>query len=642
MGIVRNLLVRVGVDLSDMQKKLKAAQKSFKNLSKDLNQIGQGMTKSLTVPIVAVTSAFAMMGLKAAKAADDLADMSLVTNIGVEDLQAYAFAGDILGTNLDTITGAQTKLTRAIAEAHGGNKEAIKNFETLGVKIYDASGNLRTADEIFWDVIDALGKIEDPVLRDALAMELMGKSAQELNPIIAAGSDKFKELMERAKELGIVMGEDQVNNLASLNDAWATLQAQFAAIGNVIMAALAPALLEIVNAVSDKLPAITQGLVDLVNGFLGLDPGIQGFILGAIGLLAALGPVLMILGAVAGAISGVIGWVAGIVGAFSAFGAGTGTLGAILTAVFGSVGGVILATVAIIAGLILIFNQLWNTNEEFRNKVTEIWNNIKAVVTPIIQTIWDFIKLAWTEISKLVKDNMGTIREIVKTVWGIVVEIFKVQLNLISSTVKVVIAALKSYWENWGFVFKSIIDGIWTAVKGIFTGALKIIEGLLKIALGVITGDWNKAWEGVGKVWDGIWDAIIGVVEGATKIIYGIVGGIIDKVASAIEAVKSLIGLNSEASKNQPTVTNDGGGSLQSGLKAGIPKLANGGILTRPTLNIAGEAGPEAVIPLSKLDSMIGSGSKETIVQVILDGRVVQEFVDNGLGVKSLSFGGAY
>lgn len=641
MGIVRNLLVRVGVDLSDMQKKLKQAQKSFKNLSKDLNQIGEGMTKNLTVPIVAATAAFATMGLRAAKAADDLADMSLVTNIGVEDLQAYAYAGDILGTNLDTITGAQTKLTRAIAEAHGGNKEAIKNFETLGVKIYDASGNLRTADEIFWDVIDALGKIEDPVLRDALAMELMGKSAQELNPIIAAGSDKFKELMQTAKDLGLVMGEDQVNNLAELNDAWATLQAQFAAVGNVIAAALAPALLEIVEGVSAKLPGLTQGLLNLVNGFLALDPGVQAFILGAVALLAALGPLLLILGQIAAAISVVIGWVAGIVAAFTAFGAGTGTLGVILTAVFGSVGGVIVATIAVIAALILIFKHLWETNEQFRTAVIEIWTAINEFLTPILQGIWDFVVLVWTEISTLITNNMGTIKGIIETVWGLIVLVFKTQLNLVMSTVKVIIAMLKSYWENWGFVFKSVVEGVWTAIKGIFTGALKVIEGILKIALGVLTGDWNKAWEGVKLVWDGIWDAIIGVVEGATKTIYGIVGGIIDKVKGAIETVKEFLGLNKEAA-NTPTVTSDGGGSLQSGLKSGIPKLANGGILTRPTLAIAGEAGPEAVIPLSKLDSMIGSGSKETTVQVILDGRVVQEFVDNGLGVKSLSFGGAY
>jgi hypothetical protein len=80
-----------------MQKKLKQAQKSFKNLGKDLNNIGEGLTKKLTVPIVAATSALAMMGLRAAKAAADMDDLAMVTNIGVEDLQAYAYAGEMLG-----------------------------------------------------------------------------------------------------------------------------------------------------------------------------------------------------------------------------------------------------------------------------------------------------------------------------------------------------------------------------------------------------------------------------------------------------------------------------------------------------------------------------------------------------------------
>lgn len=640
MGIVRNLLVRVGADLSDLQKKLKQAQKMFKNLGKDLNKIGESMTKKMTVPIVAVGTAFAMMGLKAAKAADDLADLSMVTNIGVEDLQAYAYVGDILGTDLDTITGAQTKLTRAIAEAHGGNKDAIQAFQDLGVQIYDTDGKLRSADEIFWDVLDALGKIEDPVLRDATAMELMGKSAQDLNPLIAAGSEEIKKYMDRAKELGIIMSEDQVMALAELNDSWSTLKTQFEAVGNMIMATLAPALQNLIDNISDKLPAATQYITDMVKAFLELDPSTQTFILSAIGLLAALGPIILVFGKIAAGISAVIGWVSGIIAAWGALGAGTGTLGGILTAVFGSIGGVVVAVIAIIAALILIFKHLWDTNEEFKAGVIAIWEAIKAAVLPIIQSIWDFLVLVFTEVSTFIMANMGTIQEIFTTAWLIIQEIFKLALQAIIDNMTPVIEFLKKLWKDWGDTIVGFFKLTWENIKVVIETALGIISGVLKIGLGILKGDWETVWEGIKQVFKSIWDGIVGIVENSWKAITGIVDGIVNKVKDAINWVKELIGLNSSATGSMSNA--QGTGALQSGIKAGIPKLADGGILTSPTLAIAGEAGPEAVIPLSKLDSMIGSGDKGTVVQVILDGRVVQEFVDNGLGNKSLAFGGAY
>lgn len=640
MGIVRNLLVRVGADLTDLQKKLKQAQKMFKNLGKDLNKIGESMTKKITVPIVAVGAAFATMGLKAAKAADDLADLSMVTNIGVEDLQAYAYVGDILGTDLETITGAQTKLTRSIAEAHAGNKDAIQSFQELGVSIYDAEGNLRTADDVFWDVLDALGKIEDPVLRDALAMQLMGKSAQDLNPLIKAGSEEIQKYMDKAKELGLVMSEDQVAALANLNDSWSTLKFQFGAVGNVIAATLAPALQDLIDNVSAKLPEVTQNLTDMVNAFLELDPSTQAFILSAIGLLAALGPIILVLGKVAAGISAVIGWVGGIIAAFSTAGGATVTLGGILTAVFGSVGGVVVAVIAIIAGLILIFKHLWDTNEEFRAGVIAIWEAIKAAVIPIIQAIWDFLVLVFNEISTFIFENMGTIQEIFTTAWLIIQELFRIALQAIVDTVKPIIELLKNLWKNWGDTIIGFFRLTWDVIKNIVETALGVISGILKVGLGILTLDWDKSWEGIKQIFGSLWDGMVGIVENSWKAITGIVDGIVNKVKDAINWVKELIGLNSSASGSM--ANSKGTGALQSGIKAGIPKLADGGILTAPTLAIAGEAGPEAVIPLSKLETMIGSGSKGNIVQVILDGRVVQEYVDNGLGNKSLAFGGAY
>ena len=95
---------------------------------------------------------------------------------------------DLVDTSLGTMTGSMTKLTRAMQKARGGNKDAVATFEQLGVQVTNADGSLRDSTDVFFDIIDALGAMEEGTERDALAMDIFGKSAQELNPLIAAGS----------------------------------------------------------------------------------------------------------------------------------------------------------------------------------------------------------------------------------------------------------------------------------------------------------------------------------------------------------------------------------------------------------------------------------------------------------------------
>ena len=98
-------------------------------------------------------------------------------------------------------------------------------FNTLGVKTVDSNGNLRDSQAVFDDVIDALGKIENPVERDALAMQIFGKSAQELNPLIKAGSDELARLAQEAHDVGAVMDEETVAGLEAFDDTVASIQA---------------------------------------------------------------------------------------------------------------------------------------------------------------------------------------------------------------------------------------------------------------------------------------------------------------------------------------------------------------------------------------------------------------------------------
>ena len=151
--------------------------------------------------------------------ADELEKMSSVTGRSVEELQALQYVGDDLGVSLDTITSAQKKLTKSMDGAKDGTEANVEAFEKLGVEYKNADGSLRNVNTVMGEAFDALGKVGNETERDALAMELFGKSATDLNPLIKAGSQALADLSNEAKNTNAIMSEDAVKALDAAGDA---------------------------------------------------------------------------------------------------------------------------------------------------------------------------------------------------------------------------------------------------------------------------------------------------------------------------------------------------------------------------------------------------------------------------------------
>lgn len=150
--------------------------------------------------------------------ADELMTMSSTTGLATDTLQELNYASELLDVDTQTVTGSMTKLLRTMSSADGGSASAQEAFENLGISIYDVDGNLRSTEDVFWDAIDALGQFENETERDAASMELFGKSARELNPLIEAGSGAFEALAEEAHEVGYVMSGDTLDAFGAFDD----------------------------------------------------------------------------------------------------------------------------------------------------------------------------------------------------------------------------------------------------------------------------------------------------------------------------------------------------------------------------------------------------------------------------------------
>ena len=138
--------------------------------------------------------------------------------MSTKTIQELKYAENLIDVSYSTITATLTKLTQNMDKARDGNEAMAESFAAIGVAITDETGQLRDAESVFYDVIDALGQIENPTERDAAAMELLGKSALELNPLIVQGSKTLKEYARQAQATGYVLDESQLKKLGDVDD----------------------------------------------------------------------------------------------------------------------------------------------------------------------------------------------------------------------------------------------------------------------------------------------------------------------------------------------------------------------------------------------------------------------------------------
>lgn len=224
-----------------------------------------GACLALVGSLGAVVTGLVSASMSTAQTAKDLQVMSQTTGLTVEQLQELSYASAALGIEEDEVQDKMKDLTSAMREARDGSEDAQQAFEKLGVSITDRNGELRNAGDVFFDVVDSLGRIENATERDALAMQIFGEEAQKLNPIIEAGSGTINALAQEANNLGYVMDGNTVESFSELDTAFEKFQKQADAVKNSFASALLPVLTALFNAISSIPAPVLQTMVVLVG-----------------------------------------------------------------------------------------------------------------------------------------------------------------------------------------------------------------------------------------------------------------------------------------------------------------------------------------------------------------------------------------
>lgn len=185
------------------------------NLASDLIKRGISATVNL---VKDMAQGIADAVKNAAAYGDEISTLSKTTGMSTDAIQEWKYAADLVDVSFETIEGSLTKLTKNMDAARDGSQKPAQAFETLGVSVTDANGNLRDSNEVLDDVLAALREIENPTERDAIAMDILGKSAKDLNPLIETSAEELAAIKKEARDVGAVMDKSTLNTLTKVQD----------------------------------------------------------------------------------------------------------------------------------------------------------------------------------------------------------------------------------------------------------------------------------------------------------------------------------------------------------------------------------------------------------------------------------------
>lgn len=424
------------------QVNLRATSEQFKKMGQDLTSAGQAM-RGISTAAAALAASIGALTVKSGKWADDLNTMSKRYSIGTKDLQMYSAAADLVDTSVEAIAGSHVKLEKQMLNASKGTGSAAEAFKALGVEVTDANGNLREGDAVWQEVISALGSLENETERDAYAMQLMGRSASELNPLIEDGGEAYKNLAETMQKYGLDFIDQETLDAANeFNDSLDTMKAigmvAFQQLGTQLAAYLAPAMEKVVDVVGR-----------LANWFSQLSPRTQAIIGGIAAVVAVVAPLLIGLGQVSFAISSIISLIA--------------VIGPAIAGVVAALGPVILVIAAVVAAGIALYKN-WDT---IKAKALEIWTAITTTWNSIKESIRNTIE----NIVSNVTSKFNSLKTSVENIWNTIKSAMINPIQTAKDTLLGIIDTVKSWFPiNLGNIFNFKVPHIDIGSKSVTVG----------------------------------------------------------------------------------------------------------------------------------------------------------------------------
>lgn len=596
-AIVGALRAILSLESAAFQKGLTSAQKSLAQFDKKMKAIGgklQVVGAGISIAGAGIAAAFRSQ----VNAADEMSKAAQKFGVPVEELSRLKYAADLSDVSLETLGQSLGRLSKGMVNSPA-------QFDKLGISILGADGKMRGADQVLTELADRFAAMPDGAEKTALAIQLFGRSGAEMIPLLNGGSAALAELNAEANAFGVTVSGKTGKAAEDFNDGLTRLSKGFQGLAMKVTEALLPTL----QGVVDK-------LLDLTKWFGDLSPATQDFLAKVALITVVAGPALIALGT--------------LVSSLGAVAAVFKTL-----AILAAANPIGLAISAIAAGAALIYMN-WEGVKAF---FTDLWSSVSTAAADA----WSATKQAWSDVTTYFHD------------------LIVVQLPAVFDAAW---EAIKTKFLGWVENFRQLGRDIMKGLSEGILGSRDMTNITMGDAMGGLIGTAEDAVDShsPSRVFQKIGHYImqglgLGIVEGAPAVnaamdgvadqlgkggleasanstrdaFKGVFSSIIDGSKSAQQALQDLLGSMADRFLSQAfdliwgnLFPNANGNAFSGGR---ITAFAKGGIFTRPTTfgmrggtGLMGEAGPEAIMPLTRIGGRLGvaaQGGGGMVVQVI-------------------------
>lgn len=343
----------------------------------------------------------------------------------------------VLGILADNGTkGAEggTRLRNILLSLSAPVDTAKAKLDELGVSAYDQQGNFRSLEDTFADLKNALSELTLEEQQEALRTIFNVTDLGDVNYLLGVSSERWEELgssIEDSAGAAQQMADTQLDNLSGQLE--------------IIKSSLEEVALSMGELLIPYFKSFAEFIQRVLDNINGLDEGTKKMIVTFGIVAAAIGPLLMT--------------IANLITAFRTI----ATVLPLVKVAFSAIGGPITLIMGLISGLIVYIINLYNTNEEFRNKVTAVWN-----------TVGNFVSSSISKMSAVLSNLVSYYKNAaanIKTAWNELTTWFKNKVN------------------DFANIGKNIISGLWNGILNAKSELISKVKGLVEDIKNVFTGD---------------------------------------------------------------------------------------------------------------------------------------------------------
>lgn len=463
MPTIGEIVVALTADTGKFNAGMKSAQDKIGSVSKGLTAAGAALS-AIGVP-------FAMAAKSALDNADAMGKMAQKAGTSVEFLSSLSHAAQLSDISTEELQKSLVKLSSKLQDAGEGKAAAERLFKGLGIAATDSEGRLRSVEQVFPAIAQALAGMEDGAEKTALAVDLFGKSGADLIPLLNAGAGGIAAMRAESDRFGQTISTSTAKAAEELNDNITRLGNSISGFFNAIISS------PIVGALAD----IVGRVADMAANFARAHPEIAAAVGVVGGLAAVLGPLILAAGALSAAIA---------------------ALSTPILAVFGAAGAIGVA----IAGIVAFAEK----NEAFRNLLIQTWDEIKVHVTDVIASLsetfaaaselWSTFWAEWgDEIQTVVIPILKLIGTDVAHQLKVMFATLKLGLDTATGAIKAFTGLIQGDWNKFAEGIKKIWQGLWDAIVKIMG---KPMEDMRKRVEGFTTA--------VGVAFDVLYERVVG------------------------------------------------------------------------------------------------------------------------------------